>query len=61
MANIRTDFVNEILDHLEILHNSAITKQEKELVFCLLTALHASVEPVDLELKKEWNELNIGG
>lgn len=59
MANIRTDFVNEILDRLEI--NSAITKQEKELVFCLLTALHASVEPVDLELKKEWNELNIGG
>lgn len=61
MASIRTDFVNKILDHLEILHKSATTEQEKELVFCLLTALHVSVEPVDMELKKEWNKLNIGG
>ena len=61
MANIRPDFIDEILDHLEILHESAITKQEKKLVFRLLASLYENIEPADLELKKEWNKLNIGG
>lgn len=56
MENIRTDFVNEVLDHLNVLHNSAITEQEKELVLNLLISLHESIEPADSELKKEWNK-----
>lgn len=60
MENIRTDFVNEVLDHLQVLRESATTMQEKELVLNLLISLRESIEPADSELKKEWNKLKIG-